>query len=206
MGVDISGVIECRPVFRFLPDPDVSWECAIQLGQLYCGRDYDAFGCLFGVMNFAGFEPVAAERGIPADAAERTRILAQGFQPPAFSASWIGWDEIGAINWDEPAARPDARLHRYASGEDGEWHLAGKAAQDPVFAEHVGLSPARAAARPWPAGSQWLIGDRLYRSEVLTRREAIRAGGEWEPVWAVMATLAGLHGGANVRLVVWFDR
>jgi hypothetical protein len=34
----------------------------MNLRQLYDTRDYDSFGCLFGVMNFAGFEPVAAER------------------------------------------------------------------------------------------------------------------------------------------------
>jgi hypothetical protein len=41
---------------------------------------------------------------------------------------------------------------------------------------------------------------------VLTRRDAIPVGSEWEPVWAVMKALAGLHGWGNVRLVVWFDR
>jgi hypothetical protein len=41
---------------------------------------------------------------------------------------------------------------------------------------------------------------------VLTRRDAIPVGSEWEPVWAVMKALAGLHGCGNVRLVVWFDR
>jgi hypothetical protein len=207
MGVDISGVIECRPEFSFLPDPDVTWEYAIALGQLYCGRNYDAFGCLFGVQNFAGFEPVAAERGIPADAAERTRKEARGIQQqPPFSASWIGWDEIATIDWDECAARPDTRLHRYRRGEDGEWQMTSKAGMDPVFARHVGLSPAEAAERSWPAGSEWLIGDRIYRSEVLSRRDALPAGSDWEPVWAVMNTLAGLHGSSNVRLVVWFDR
>jgi len=34
-------------------------------------RDCDAFGCLFGVMNFAGFRPVAVGRGLPADADAR---------------------------------------------------------------------------------------------------------------------------------------
>jgi len=206
VGVDISGAIECRPFFGLPPGPRVSWQYAIDLRQVYCGRSYDAFGCLFGVTNYAGFEPVAAERGIPADAAERTRSQARGFTPPAFSASWISWSEIEAIDWGECGTRPDARFHQYARGEDGQWHLAGKAEQDPVFAAHVGLSPAEAAARSWPAGSQWLIGDQLYRSEVLARRDAIPAGSSWEPVWTVMKTLASLHGNGNVRLVVWFDR
>ena len=54
MGIDISGAVECRPGFGFLPDPDVAWEYAIDLAQLTCSRNYDAFGCLFGVANYAG--------------------------------------------------------------------------------------------------------------------------------------------------------
>jgi hypothetical protein len=37
-------------------------------------------------------------------------------------------------------------------------------------------------------------------------RVATALRGDWEPVWAVMKTLASLHGGDNVRLVVWLDR
>ncbi|MCB5166467.1 hypothetical protein LG634_16675 [Streptomyces bambusae] len=39
-----------------------------------------------------------------------------------------------------------------------------------------------------------------------TRTRASAAGPEtrWGPVWSVMRTLATLHGGENVRLVVWF--
>ena len=48
----------------------------MNLDQLYDTRDYDSFGCLFGVMNFAGFEPVAAERGLPEDVAPQTAGLA----------------------------------------------------------------------------------------------------------------------------------
>ncbi|MFI2437470.1 hypothetical protein [Streptomyces sp. NPDC018693] len=38
-----------------------------------------------------------------------------------------------------------------------------------------------------------------------TRREAALEHANWTPVWSVMRTLAGLYGGDNVRLVVWFD-
>ena len=59
--------------------------------------------------------------------------------------------------------------------------------------------------RTWPEGSEWLIDDVLYRSEVVTRREAVPEHGEWKPVWDVMAALAPVHGDENVRLIVWFD-
>ncbi|MFL9684131.1 MULTISPECIES: hypothetical protein [Streptomyces] len=78
----------------------------MDLGQVYGGCDYDAFGCLFGIKirNHAGFRPLAAGRGLPPET-------------------------------------PDA----------------------------------------------------------------VPAGGEWAPVWAVMKALADAHGPENVRLVVWFD-
>jgi hypothetical protein len=65
VGVDISGVVEVRP---WAAEPDLSseveWEAAISLDYLNISRDYDAFGCLFGVMNYAGFRPVAPARGL----------------------------------------------------------------------------------------------------------------------------------------------
>jgi hypothetical protein len=63
------------------------------------------FGCLFGVMNFAGFEPVAAERGLPADVAPQTAELAARWR--YFSPTWTSWAEIAAVDWNEPAVRPD---------------------------------------------------------------------------------------------------
>ncbi|WP_406500059.1 hypothetical protein OG936_36625 [Streptomyces sp. NBC_00846] len=59
-------------------------------------------------------------------------------------------------------------------------------------------------AQEWPEGSEWLIGDALYRSEKLRRRDAVPETGEWKPVWMVMEALASQHGDDNVRLVVWF--
>lgn len=38
-----------------------------------------------------------------------------------------------------------------------------------------------------------------------SRHGAAGAGTRWAPVWDVMRTLAGVHGGEHVRLVVWFD-
>ena len=39
-----------------------------------------------------------------------------------------------------------------------------------------------------------------------TRADAVAPNGPWQPGWSVMETLAALHGPANVRMVVWFDR
>jgi hypothetical protein len=139
MGVDISGMIECRPVSSS-PGPAVSWQYSIDLAQLYSGRNYDAFGCMFGVTNYAAFEPIAADRGLPADVSAWTLDMSARWA--FFSATWISWAQIAAIDWDEPALRPDARRHRNTRSDDGSWQLSGKAAANPTFARHVGLSMA----------------------------------------------------------------
>ncbi|MFE3288972.1 hypothetical protein ACFXJJ_38525, partial [Streptomyces sp. NPDC059233] len=59
--------------------------------------------------------------------------------------------------------------------------------------------------REWPEGSEWLVGDTLYRSVTIRRRDAITETGEWQTVWEAMEELAEQHGDDNVRLVVWFD-
>jgi hypothetical protein len=203
MGTDIHGAIECRPQSGLPMLPD--WAYAMDLELIYTRRDYDAFACLFGVTNFAGFDPVAAGRGLPADADPRTRAQAAGLKPPFFGMTWIGWNEIEAINWDQPAPRPDARLRQYRRDDAGAWQYAGKGETSQSLAAQLARTAAPATDGTWPAGTEWLIGDRLYRSEVLTRKDAISPGSDWHRVWAVMSALASAHGADNVRLVVWFD-
>jgi hypothetical protein len=60
-------------------------------------------------MNFAGFEPVAAERGLPGDVAPQTAELAARW--PYFSPTWVSWAEIAAVDWSLPTdLGPSARL------------------------------------------------------------------------------------------------
>lgn len=134
MGADIHGFIECRGTYGTLDEEDSSWHAAIDLDLLYGGRSYDAFGCLFGVRNYAGFRPLAEGRGLPSDVTAEVRHAYEGAPDLFHSASWIGWEELGAADWDETAVIPDAgvRGHRYsertgpltrreAVREDGMW-------------------------------------------------------------------------------------
>ncbi|WP_351226092.1 hypothetical protein [Streptomyces sp. NPDC002133] len=205
MGTDISGFVECRAWHLHKEDED--WRAAIDLFFLNTTRNYDAFGCLFGVRNYANFRPLAADRGLPAGASETVRAelerLAQWYGPDqAYGTTWITWAEIKEVDWDEPAEKADSRLHEYRQTPDG-LRLTGKAAWSPRFAQAVGLQPGE--DREWPEGTEWLIGDTLYRSEKIRRRDAVPATGEWKSVWTVMEALAAQHGDDNVRLVVWFD-
>ncbi|HET6356874.1 hypothetical protein [Streptomyces sp.] len=208
MGTDISGFVECRAWHLHEEEEDAVWRAAIDLFFLNITRNYDAFGCLFGIRNYANFRPLAAERGRPVDASEtvRSELDALAAWPDqAFGTTWITWTELKTVDWDEPAELPDSRIHQYRQTSDG-LKLVGKASWDARFAQALKL-PQRPSDPPptWPEGTEWLIGDTLFRSETLRRRDAVREDGEWKPVWTVMETLASQHGDDNVRLVVWFD-
>ncbi|MFE7512265.1 hypothetical protein ACFU8I_13775 [Streptomyces sp. NPDC057540] len=204
MGTDIGGFIEYR-----MPrdDQQPAWYGAHDLSSLDDVRNYDAFGCLFGVRNFANFRPLAAGRGFPADASATVRArfaqLSEWYgEDGLHGTTWITWAEVKAVDWDEPAEKPDSRLHQYRQTQGG-LRMTGKASWSPAFAEAVGLEPGE--VREWPDGSEWLVGDTLYRSVTLRRRDAVSESGAWQPVWEAMQELAEQHGDDNVRLVVWFE-
>ena len=155
MGIDIEGFIECRPWGSWPDDPpEIPWEAAARLDCLNITRDYDAFGCLFGVQNFAGFRPLAADRGLPGDASDLVRQERQALYQPAKWTTWIGWDEVRAIDWDEPADHADARLHEYRRGEDGRWQYVSEASWSRAAFEAQGLPvpPPGTSPTSWPAG------------------------------------------------------
>ncbi len=208
VGIDIHGFIECRPWVGPADEPhETQWEAAVRLDCLNITRDYDAFGCLFGVMNFAGFRPVAADRGLPADASELVHREHQALDPPPQWTTWVSSAQIAAVDWDEPAEQADARLHEYHRDETGQWRYQRKSSwsRAAFAAQGLPVPPPGTPPRPWPDGSTWTDGDRQFRAERLIRRTAVPAHGAWQPVWDVMAILSRLHGPDNCRLVVWFD-
>ncbi|MEU6868377.1 hypothetical protein ABZ924_34970 [Streptomyces sp. NPDC046876] len=133
MGADIHGFIECRVTYGTIDEEDSSWDAAIDLSLLYNGNSYDAFGCLFGVRNYSGFRPLAEGRGLPPDVTEEVRGYYEDDPYLYHSASWIGWEELAAVDWDEPNLPVDARVHEYritrvermtrreALSQDGRW-------------------------------------------------------------------------------------
>ncbi|MFB7268402.1 hypothetical protein ACFCXH_40670 [Streptomyces nojiriensis] len=190
MGADIHGFIECRGTYGTLDEEDSSWHAAINLDLLYGGRSYDAFGCLFGVRNYAGFRPLAEGRGLPPDVTDEVRDHYEGAPDLFRSPSWIGWEELVAVDWDEPALTVDARVHEYRYSVEHGLLKSGKS-----FRNLDGRSE----------GDEWIQEGKIMRVERMTRREAVRQDGEWGPVWATMKALADVHGPEYVRLVAWFD-
>ena len=56
----------------------------------------------------------------------------------------------------------------------------------------------------WVLNQEWRVGDRIFRTELLTLGEAV--GEKWLALCAKIVALAEELGGENVRLIVWATR
>ncbi len=204
MGTDISGFIEHRgPAAP--PAERHTWQAAIELDQLYDARHYDAFGCLFGVRNYARFRPLAAGRGLPEDLSPTAREAARRWRH--HDATWISWAEVAAVDWDEPAQAPDLRLHQYRRQADGGLTYQGKSLWSPKLTEATGIprEDFLNGRIDWETDQEFVLDDLVFRAEIQRRRDAVPPDGNWKPVWQTMRSLAEQAGPDDVRLVVWFD-
>ncbi|WP_406865046.1 hypothetical protein ABZO31_33245 [Streptomyces sp. HUAS MG47] len=210
MGTDIHGFVECRTWGPGLDHDETAWFAAVELSMLGMTRDYAGFACLFGVRDVGGrWRPVAADRGLPDDVSETARAEHASWGEAAFGASWLGWDDVLAADWDEPAIPRATRIARYRRRPDGGLELLHRHDWSRGFARAAGIDtltvdPDRIADL-WAEGTEWDAGTTVFRAERERRRDAVPADGPWEPVWTVMRALAGVHGEGNVRLVVWFE-
>lgn len=196
MGTDIAGGVEIRPRGRGSP-----WLLAdVSLDAL--PRHYDAFGLLFGVRNFAGFEPVAPGRGLPEDASPE--LLGLQLADSEHGHTWVSWTELAHIDWSAQAPRVDDRIHEYKLTSDGP-RLIGKASHHGHAWRGVAGERADPKGSAYPEGTEWRAGDRLWRVERLSHGDVLRADPELRALLDTMRDLAEWHGGDNVRLLVWFD-
>lgn len=210
MGTDIRGFVECRTWGVGPGDGETAWHSAIELSMLGVARDYPAFACLFGVRDFSGhWQPVSAGRGLPADAAEGTRAEHTSWGAAAFGATWLGWDEVLAVDWEEPALPRATTIARYRRLPDGTLALLHRDDWSRGFARASGVDTLAvdpdAIGELWPEGTEWDTGPTVFRAERARRRDAVPPDGTWRPVWTVMRALAEVHGDQNVRLVAWFE-
>ncbi|MEV1329889.1 hypothetical protein AB0J20_09975 [Micromonospora costi] len=196
MGTDIAGGVEGRP-----NGPGSPWRLAdISLDAL--PRHYDAFGLLFGVRNYAGFEPVAPGRGLPDDASPE--LLGLQLADSEHGHTWVSWTELAHIDWSAQAPRVDDRIHEYKLTSEGPRFI-GKAGHHGHAWRAVAGEHADPKGSSYPEGTEWRAGDRMWRAERLTHADVLRADPELRALLNTMRDLAERHGGDNVRLVVWFD-
>lgn len=198
MSTDIRGWID----FRYTSD-DEDWISLAVLEPFLGG--YDAFGCLFGVRNYARFTPIAAARGLPSDATaiERSEWEAERATAgvEAYGATWVLAEELATIDWDELAEGPDERVHHYRRDADGALRYVTKSGQ---LRDLNGLAESVGGLyRGYPEGTEWVVGEHVYRIETVRRREALDKF--LELGLHITADLAAQFGGRNVRWVAWFD-
>ncbi|MFG6201416.1 hypothetical protein ACFKCF_54920, partial [Nonomuraea sp. JJY05] len=178
MGADIHGFIECRTWTPGLDVGETAWCAAISLKMLV-GRDYEAFDCLFGVRSSGHWRPVAADRGLPQDASETTKAGLAEWGEAAFGVTWLNWDEVTAIDWDEPALHP-TNVAQYRQLPDQRLELVHRSVWSRRFARASGVDtltvdPHQVAVL-WDEGTEWKDRDTVFRVERATRRRAVPPG------------------------------
>ena len=196
MTTDIHGGVEIRP-----HGPGSRWELTdISLREI--APHYDAFGLLFGVRNYAGFEPIAPGRGLPDDVS--ADLLARHSAEHHHDPTWVSWAELARIDWSARSPRVDDRIHVYeltAQGPrlrgKGTWH--GRAWRE-VAGEH-----ADPRGSSYPEGTESRAGDVMWRVERVSHSDVLRVDPPLRAVLDGMRELAPRYGDDNVRLVVWFD-
>ncbi|WP_432043817.1 hypothetical protein [Streptomyces cadmiisoli] len=207
MSTDIHGGIEFRH-----PGVDTDyydgepWVAAMDLWPLYDETDYAAFGCLFGVRNHAGFQPLAPDRGLPGDLSSglRSQLGSWVAAGDLYGATWVSWAElasmdratapdhfIGRLTW-RPKSLP-SKLHQQLVPEP--WPLEALSA--------VGAPPAD--LRSATGRMEWTTDELMCAYEPLTVGAVLGPETHWPHVFAVMKALADRFGDDGVRLVVAFD-
>jgi len=160
------------------------------------------FGCLFGIRNHGHFRPIAPLRGIPIDVSDELRgdlkVLADAaWRDECYAYTWITWEEIKHIDWEEEAEEFDERAHVYERAEDGElvWH-------------RKGVVPNELPPQAWEVlrtGKVWEQGDEVFKLAKMKRKEVFDASDDWELLFELMEVLAKRYGDPHVRLVIWFN-
>ena len=215
MGTDIYGAIEVRNLIRTAALDDAiaatskretPWTYCMDLYPLYPGGDYSPLGCLFGIRNWNGWEPVAEGRGLPDDVSEAVR---KDYEHDAQidwaigGSTWVSWPELRDLDMTvTPLARgvlEDNEIgselyHCYRVDEHWPTEVVAEYGPPPV-----GESPATATYGSWQQGTATFIYKKVTRNDVLGPRTG------WEYVFAVMRALAERFGEEGVRLVAWFD-
>lgn len=207
MSTDIHGGIEFRhPGAGTDYYDDEPWVMAMDLWPLYDESDYAAFGCLFGVRNYAGFRPVAAGRGLPPDVSSglRGRLRPLLDAGDLDGATWVSWAQIAEI---DPASAPDHFTGRLT------WSVLSCPAvlRQLLVPEQWPAEVVDAVGEP-PRGfdrsadlTEWAVRDLRCRYEPLTAGSVLGDRTQWPHVFAVMKALADRFGEDGVRLVVAFD-
>jgi len=99
MGTSVNGVVEINPTWLD------EWLSVVDAG-LILAKNYEVYGCLFGVRNNASFEPLFANRGLPNDCSKQVledyKLSADEYYDP----SWCTYKELSEIDLEEMSREP----------------------------------------------------------------------------------------------------
>ena len=185
MGTDIHGWIEINR--------GDEWISVVNIEPIV-SRHYDMFACLFGVMNYANFKPIAPERGLPIDMSLIVSRDTLEYENDLLFPTWITWDELRAIDWSELGTKADERVHQYAKQADGQLNFVSKS----VYPNSHTLN--------FELESSWEADGVIYKIEKISRAEALTEDPGWLFLFNIMEFLAKQFSQSQVRLVVWFAR
>jgi len=182
------------------------WVAAIDLWPLYDETDYAAFGCLFGVRNYAGFQPLAPDRGLPVDLSSgmRSQLGPWVASDGLYSASWVSWAELASIDLTATPHEFTGRLTWRTKALPSILHQ--HLVSDSRLLEAlsvVGEPPSD--LRDATERVEWTTDELTCTYEPLTVGAVLGPETHWPHVFAVMKALAGRFGDEGVRLVVAFD-
>ncbi|MFB1064931.1 hypothetical protein [Natrinema sp. H-ect4] len=197
MGCDIHGLIEVDWYATFPGEKEENdWRTAVDnLGYLV-GRSYDSFGCLFGVRNYVGMEPVAEGKGVPDSLSSRAEERVDDNRDWCHSFSYVTYEELQKVDWEEEGRRDDSRIRKYVDGD-----LVGKAS----IWGNLSTEQAEQIREGENLKEQQDDGTIVeYKVEREKRRDCLSGAWEWL-IFELMDILAEKFGSENVRLVVWFD-
>jgi len=174
MGCDIHGLVEIREIDEWYD---------IFKADLLLLRNYDMFGCLFGVRNPANFKPLFADRGIPDDACDEMLEAKERLKinyPEIHSASYFTYNEITAVDSEVEAIDYDSRATLKTIAKDGTTELS-KRYYDSLTVEE----------KKTTEKTKMKVKDILEAKDVKTFIN-------------VMKSLAEYYGGDNVRFCCYF--
>jgi len=182
MSTDIDGWIEVWDEYA------EAWRAVMVVNNTLVDQDYDVFGLLFGVRNYAGFEPVAPARGAPLDASRQVLATMPAEEDEYASGhTWITLAEIKAI--DPNMSGATLEVYTFEPGPDGEL----------VEMKHRSMEP-----KIKEDGAEWLEGDKLFRVR-RTRAAVLYEDTGWDRLIRIMEILAEKYDDQRIRMVVWFD-
>ncbi|MFF4546831.1 hypothetical protein [Streptomyces sp. NPDC001435] len=156
--------------------------------------------------NYAGFQPLAPDRGLPVDLSGgmRAKLGSWVAAGTLYGASWVSWAELDSMDLATAPDRFIGRLTWRPTSLPSTLHQ--QLVSDSWPSETlsvVGVPPAD--LRSATERVEWTTDEVMCTYEPLTVGAVLGPETHWPHVFAVMKALAGRFGDDGVRLVVAFD-